>query len=214
MINATEEKGRKRSQSGSHGSIQVNGRHGRASRQQPPVSCHFCRVRKLRCNRGQPCSNCLLRDIPCQNPSSRPLPSVSVVASPVASTLQGGSPVLEDNGPPDSDIVHRLERLEKLASLQSEKWDHLAACHPELFRSIAPRGSDVPASMNACEITNLPVNVASPSSRASSELSTEVARLEQLSAGRTFPVSYQLHCASVCCESIIAHIDYIGDELF
>lgn len=30
-----------------------------------PVSCHFCRSRKLRCSRESPCSNCVSRGISC-----------------------------------------------------------------------------------------------------------------------------------------------------
>ena len=40
-------------------------RKERRSRQRP-VSCHFCRSRKLRCSRQLPCSNCSTREISCQ----------------------------------------------------------------------------------------------------------------------------------------------------
>lgn len=33
---------------------------------QRPVSCHFCRSRKLRCSRQFPCENCSTRGINCQ----------------------------------------------------------------------------------------------------------------------------------------------------
>ncbi|KAJ4288986.1 hypothetical protein N0V90_011328 [Kalmusia sp. IMI 367209] len=33
---------------------------------QRPVSCKFCRTRKLRCSRESPCSNCLSRGIACE----------------------------------------------------------------------------------------------------------------------------------------------------
>jgi hypothetical protein len=33
---------------------------------QRPVSCRFCRTRKLRCSRGSPCSNCVSRGITCE----------------------------------------------------------------------------------------------------------------------------------------------------
>lgn len=33
---------------------------------QRPVSCQFCRTRKLRCSRDSPCSNCRSRNIPCE----------------------------------------------------------------------------------------------------------------------------------------------------
>ncbi|PVI06409.1 hypothetical protein DM02DRAFT_17373 [Periconia macrospinosa] len=33
---------------------------------QRPISCRFCRTRKLRCSRDSPCSNCVSRNIPCE----------------------------------------------------------------------------------------------------------------------------------------------------
>lgn len=33
---------------------------------QRPVSCKFCRTRKLRCSRESPCSNCLSRKLTCE----------------------------------------------------------------------------------------------------------------------------------------------------
>src|ERR1700753_3633847 len=40
-------------------------RKDRFSRQQP-ASCRFCRMRKLRCSRENPCSNCMCRGIECE----------------------------------------------------------------------------------------------------------------------------------------------------
>ncbi|KAL2841581.1 hypothetical protein BJY01DRAFT_257013 [Aspergillus pseudoustus] len=37
-----------------------------------PVSCHFCRSRKLRCSRRFPCPNCTSRGIPCELYASQP----------------------------------------------------------------------------------------------------------------------------------------------
>lgn len=33
---------------------------------QDPVSCQFCRSKKLKCDRRQPCSNCAARGVTCQ----------------------------------------------------------------------------------------------------------------------------------------------------
>lgn len=41
-------------------------RSRRTVSRQRPVSCTFCRSRKLRCNRDFPCSNCTSRGLPCQ----------------------------------------------------------------------------------------------------------------------------------------------------
>jgi hypothetical protein len=35
---------------------------------QDPVSCQFCRRKKLKCNRDRPCSNCLKRGVECELP--------------------------------------------------------------------------------------------------------------------------------------------------
>lgn len=47
------------------------------SREPRPVSCHFCRRRKLRCSRQFPCDNCSVRSITCQlyDPSDAPAAS-------------------------------------------------------------------------------------------------------------------------------------------
>ena len=44
------------------------------SSRQRPVSCHFCRTRKLRCSRQFPCPNCTTRGINCQLHTSQALP--------------------------------------------------------------------------------------------------------------------------------------------
>lgn len=80
----------------------------RASRSRP-VSCQFCRSRKLRCSRQFPCPNCTSRGIPCQ-----------VDVPSVASTGQ-----IEET--PDAlpvkfqhDVLARLSRLEELVIRKGE----------------------------------------------------------------------------------------------
>ncbi|KAK2614922.1 hypothetical protein N8I77_001711 [Diaporthe amygdali] len=41
-------------------------------RRQPQTSCNFCRSKKLKCDRGQPCANCTTRGISCEGQSSLP----------------------------------------------------------------------------------------------------------------------------------------------
>jgi hypothetical protein len=36
-------------------------------RRQDPVSCQFCRKKKLKCDRGNPCSNCRARALTCSS---------------------------------------------------------------------------------------------------------------------------------------------------
>ncbi|KAJ5648320.1 hypothetical protein N7490_004692 [Penicillium lividum] len=38
----------------------------------PPLSCQACREKKRRCDRAQPCSNCVLRNIPCEYSGQSP----------------------------------------------------------------------------------------------------------------------------------------------
>lgn len=165
----------------------ADGRRNRPSRQQPPVSCHFCRVRKLRCNRAQPCSNCVSRSIPCQPSQPRPsAPTESAPAGavPLTSAAQSPPPAL------DTDVLQRLEKLEKLLAIQSERWSQLMTSHPELFK-------DDPASAQESHLS-MPTNSNStPSSSSTSvqkahpfnEFSHDVVRLELISVGSSFPVS-------------------------
>lgn len=91
---------------------------------QRPVSCHFCRVRKLRCSRVFPCSNCTSRGLPCPEPQDPP-PGPSQFAggtsgtSAAAETDKRTSP----GDASDSDILARLERLEALLAVRTRELD-------------------------------------------------------------------------------------------
>lgn len=41
---------------------------------QPQTSCDFCRLKKLKCDRAQPCSTCVTRGRPCDGP---PVPTIA-----------------------------------------------------------------------------------------------------------------------------------------
>ncbi|KUI65772.1 hypothetical protein VM1G_01373 [Cytospora mali] len=64
-------------------------------RRQPQTSCNFCRSKKLKCDRAQPCFNCTSRGIPCQGQS---LPPRSADVGTSASS---------------PDVLERLSRLEE-----------------------------------------------------------------------------------------------------
>lgn len=81
---------------------------GAGTAEKRPVSCLFCRSRKLRCTREFPCSNCVERGISCQ---LRPLPQVSTSSSPAPNT-QSTSPVA------NLEIIQRLEKLEEIIRSQ------------------------------------------------------------------------------------------------
>ncbi|KAF2092866.1 hypothetical protein NA57DRAFT_69468 [Rhizodiscina lignyota] len=69
---------------------------------QRPVSCHFCRKRKLRCSRTVPCFNCASRGITCD------------LEHPVAQP--SSTPSTSEN----SEILERLHRLESLLAAQQK----------------------------------------------------------------------------------------------
>ena len=80
---------------------------------QEPVSCQSCRAKKLRCNRQQPCSNCLARGITCQSQFRQP------TATSVSPRQQDGITTTTASAKADSDsaaILARLKRLEDLVS--------------------------------------------------------------------------------------------------
>ena len=65
-----------------------------------PVSCRFCRSRKLRCSREAPCSNCVSRRIRCDLEHHAPASAGGSVAS-------------------EPELLERIRRLEKLVESQA-----------------------------------------------------------------------------------------------
>lgn len=106
-----------------------NSRKPSASRQRP-VSCRFCRTRKLRCSRDSPCSNCLSRNIACElEQSSNP-------------------PTVADTRERDE----LLDRIRKLEALVEERSDSLAKPTPTLR---TPPGSITShTAISPCNIEN------------------------------------------------------------
>jgi hypothetical protein len=82
---------------------------GRQPRQRP-ISCHLCRVRKLRCSRQFPCSNCTSRGVVCQHEG------ISVTPAAAGGQPQLKSPTLKDTS--TTELLARLERLESLVASQ------------------------------------------------------------------------------------------------
>lgn len=66
-----------------------------------PVSCHFCRSRKLKCSRQFPCSNCTSRGTICQ-----------LYPTPSSPGLQSDPEELPFTS--NSDVLARLRRLEDI----------------------------------------------------------------------------------------------------
>lgn len=88
---------------------------GRQPRQRP-ISCHLCRVRKLRCSRQFPCSNCTSRGVVCQHEG---VAVTAAAAAAAASQQQVKSPVLKDMS--TMDLLARLERLESIVATQGRE---------------------------------------------------------------------------------------------
>jgi hypothetical protein len=86
---------------------------GRQPRQRP-ISCHFCRVRKLRCSRQFPCSNCTTRGVTCQQQDP---------SQPSDLTGSNGFPAEASSNPnlPASEILARLDKLEEVVSSQAKE---------------------------------------------------------------------------------------------
>ncbi|KAL7931105.1 hypothetical protein V8C35DRAFT_311334 [Trichoderma chlorosporum] len=96
---------------------------GRQPRQRP-ISCHLCRVRKLRCSRQFPCSNCTSRGVVCQHEGVAVAAAAGAQAAQAsqASQAQAKSPALKDAS--TLELLARLERLENLVAAQGgEKED-------------------------------------------------------------------------------------------
>lgn len=77
--------------------------HSSKRRRQDPVSCRLCRVKKLKCDRQRPCSNCTARSTLCE---FEPLPR-----NP---GLRPRCP--DDAEPTNTAILARLSRLENVVA--------------------------------------------------------------------------------------------------
>lgn len=90
---------------------------GRQSRQRP-VSCHFCRVRKLRCSRQFPCSNCTSRGVECREPADPPPSTTCTLRTAAVTKRTSPSP---SSPSANSDVLARLERLESLLAIRNKE---------------------------------------------------------------------------------------------
>lgn len=101
-----------------------------ASRQRP-VSCRFCRSRKLRCSREAPCSNCVSRGIRCELED----PAEDSAVTPTGS---------------ESELLERIRQLEELVEIQEFQQNESVKQHPkrshtraqQAYRSIPSPQSD------------------------------------------------------------------------
>jgi len=102
---------------------------------QRPVSCQFCRTRKLRCSRVAPCTNCVSRGIKCE----LEIPSRNSPVAPSAS---------------DAELLERIRKLEALLESQKSVRNELGTDGPESSNT-QTHGSPLPP-----QIENLDNDVA------------------------------------------------------
>lgn len=164
----------------------LNGKKGR------PVSCYFCRLRKLRCSRGLPCSNCVTRGVKCSLFSPDDDNHTGISASP--STTQS-SPFVEVRSADTSllsDILERLTRLENLASIETALLQNAGpSCVHQHGCDIHPDRYPAPAN---------PVPQPQPS--LDQHLTADVRKLEEVSTSHPSNVSSQLIMTQVRKEVI------------
>lgn len=86
-------------------------------RQGRPISCTFCRARKLRCSRQFPCSNCTQRGVHCwrDEPCSAPTP----VSSTDPTEAQHQTAERDPESVSNSELLSRLQKLEALVASQA-----------------------------------------------------------------------------------------------
>ncbi|KAJ5650817.1 uncharacterized protein N7484_004540 [Penicillium longicatenatum] len=83
-------------------------KHSSRSERSRPVSCLFCRSRKLRCSRQFPCPNCTSRGLPCQlDGPAKAVNNVEKLPDALTSTFQ-------------LDVLERLRRLEDIVIEKKE----------------------------------------------------------------------------------------------
>ncbi|PWY92021.1 hypothetical protein BO70DRAFT_401729 [Aspergillus heteromorphus CBS 117.55] len=90
----------------------------------PPLSCRLCRAKKLRCDRAQPCSNCVLRKVSCQyggqglsDESEEMRGEIQRRDQPAAGTSSasqsGPRPATAVSPADPTDVLNRIRRLEE-----------------------------------------------------------------------------------------------------
>lgn len=135
---------------------------GRQPRQRP-VSCNFCRVRKLRCSREFPCSNCTSRGVQCQaqDPPRATAPSSRPISKRAGGGVSGGG---GGGGGPSSagreaDILTRLERLEALLAERNKETDSNPNSRTISSAPSSVEGSDIASRTQLEPLQPLPINV-------------------------------------------------------
>ncbi|KAH8808802.1 hypothetical protein F5884DRAFT_793412 [Xylogone sp. PMI_703] len=84
--------------------VPVTGAVDKRFRRQQPISCTFCRDKKLKCSQSSPCSNCLSRGLVCVSVNQGTKQCIETSDQPAAR--------------PNSDFESRSRRLEQAFYLE------------------------------------------------------------------------------------------------
>jgi hypothetical protein len=90
-------------------------------RYERPVSCRFCRSRKLRCSRESPCTNCVSRAIVCELPvpAENYSSSSAAIRSATQTVIPTPNPNPKSNGAPPNISISQPELLERIRKLEA-----------------------------------------------------------------------------------------------
>lgn len=155
---------------------------GARQRIERPVSCRFCRSRKLRCSREAPCSNCVARGIVCQLP----------VENIIRSTANNVAP--SDNQP---ELLERIRKLEEIVESQKSQTNGNAVRYPQQSPE-SPESSGTPYTLR----TNTSRSTLSPDIE---NLDNDVAFLKSIYTAQNLSVSTQVPLI-VCLDSDLMRI--------
>ena len=100
-------------------------RQSRPSRSRP-ISCVFCRTRKLRCSRQFPCNNCTSRGLNCHQEGE---PASSVSSSNEISPEPAGF---------QQNVLSRLEKLEEIVASKQKHVAQDPSFHPRAWQKGYP----------------------------------------------------------------------------
>ena len=152
---------------------------GRQPRQRP-ISCTLCRVRKLRCSRVFPCSNCTSRGVACQHDGITHEPRAAAAAAAAAAAVAADEPKDVNAGlPKDVSTVDLLSRLEKLEALVASQAKNQGSGQSAVQQAPPPPATEMDHSADFRK-QSYPEPPRDASSLAST--STMVSRLQRLTA--------------------------------
>ncbi|XMA13950.1 hypothetical protein WAI453_006741 [Rhynchosporium graminicola] len=92
-------------------SLDLQSGREKAFRRQDPVSCLFCRRKKLKCDRGAPCSNCRARKVTCS----------SVTDGKSDKSQQSAAQIVLGTSQDIDELNIRVQRLEELLTAENSE---------------------------------------------------------------------------------------------